>query len=167
MTRIATSRRRSVPTNVDGESFTNRQVQQIKFDGEPFEVILAAFNAAIRHPRSSPDDHGRSMTGTRVSLPMQYVIRELPFCQPSPHQRELDREHEKIRALYQRLKESSETSRPLQDRTRYGDENHPRFGSSQWMYPTRPLDCWRTLRRLGCVNPASIRLRFVRMCATG
>jgi chromosome condensin MukBEF complex kleisin-like MukF subunit len=94
-----------------GESLANWQVQQIKFDGEPLGAILAAFNVQLsgiyEAAKLATEDKVWRET---VSLPMQYVIREL-LTAVQRHQRELDREHENIRAFVPTLlRESSETS---------------------------------------------------------
>jgi chromosome condensin MukBEF complex kleisin-like MukF subunit len=111
MTRIRNSDDAQYQLTSMGESLANWQVQQIKFDGEPLGAILAAFNVqlsgiheAAQIAKEDKDWH------ERVSLPMQYVIREL-LSAVQRHQRELDREHEEIRAFVPTLlKESSETS---------------------------------------------------------
>lgn len=111
MTRIRNSDDSQYQLTSMGESLGSWQVQQIKFDGEPLGAILAAFNVQL----SGIHEAARSTTEDkdwheRVSLPMQYVIREL-LSAVQRHQRELDREHEEIRAFVPTLlKESSETS---------------------------------------------------------
>lgn len=94
-----------------GESLANWQVQQIKFDGEPLGAILAAFNVQLSGIREAAELATEDKDWhERVSLPMQYVIREL-LSAVQRHQRELDREHEEVRAFVPTLlKESSETS---------------------------------------------------------
>lgn len=111
MTRIRNSDDAQYQLTSMGESLANWQVQQIKFDGEPLGAILAAFNVQL----SGIHEAAQMITADkdwheRVSLPMQYVIREL-LSAVQRHQRELDREHEEIRAFVPTLlKESSETS---------------------------------------------------------
>jgi len=111
MTRIRNSDDSQYQLTSMGESLGIWQVQQIKFDGEPLGAILAAFNVQL----SGIHDAAQLATEDkdwheRVSLPMQYVIREL-LSAVQRHQRELDREHEEIRAFVPTLlKESSETS---------------------------------------------------------
>ena len=111
MTRIRNADDAQYQMTSIGESLANWQVQQIKFDGEPLGAILAAFNVQL----SGIHDAAEKVTEDkawheRVSLPMQYVIREL-LSAVQRHQRELDRQHEEIRAFVPTLlKESSEIS---------------------------------------------------------
>lgn len=111
MTRIRNSDDAQYQLTSMGESLANWQVQQIKFDGEPLGAILAAFNVQLSgiHEAAELATEDKAWH-ERVSLPMQYVIREL-LSAVQRHQRELDREHEEIRAFVPTLlKESSETS---------------------------------------------------------
>ncbi len=111
MTRIRNSDDAQYQLTSMGESLANWQVQQVKFDGEPLGAILAAFNVQL----SGIHEAAEMVTvdkawHERVSLPMQYVIREL-LSAVQRHQRELDRQHEEIRGFVPTLlKESSETS---------------------------------------------------------
>lgn len=111
MTRIRNADDAQYQLTSMGESLANWQVQQIKFDGEPLGAILAAFNVQLsgiyEAAKLATEDKAWH---ERVSLPMQYVIREL-LSAVQRHQRELDREHEEIRAFVPTLlRESSETS---------------------------------------------------------
>jgi chromosome condensin MukBEF complex kleisin-like MukF subunit len=94
-----------------GEALANWQVQQIKFDGEPLGAILGAFNVQLSgiHEAAQLATEDKDWND-RVSKPIQYVIGEL-LSAVQRHQRELDRQHEEIRAFVPTLlKESSETS---------------------------------------------------------
>lgn len=111
MTRIRNADDAQYQLTSMGESLGNWQVQQIKFDGEPLGAILAAFNVQLSgiHEAAQLSTEDK-IWHERVALPMQYVIREL-LSAVQRHQRELDREHEEIRAFVPTLlKESSETS---------------------------------------------------------
>lgn len=94
-----------------GESLATWHVQQVKFDGAPLGAILAAFNVQLSGIHEAAGLATDEKTWhDRVSLPMQYVIREL-LSAVQRHQRELDREHEEVRAFVPTLlRESSETS---------------------------------------------------------
>lgn len=111
MTRIRNSDNAQYQLTMMGESLANWQVQQIKFDGEPLGAILSAFNLQLSGIREAAELATEDKTWhDRVSLPMQYVIREL-LSAVQRHQRDLDREHEGIRKFIPTLlKESSETS---------------------------------------------------------
>lgn len=111
MTRIRNADDAQYQLTSMGESLAKWQVQQIKFDGEPLGAILAAFNVQLsgiyEAAKLATEDKAWH---ERVSLPMQYVIREL-LSAVQRHQRELDREHEEIRAFVPTLlRASSETS---------------------------------------------------------
>jgi chromosome condensin MukBEF complex kleisin-like MukF subunit len=94
-----------------GEALATWHVQLGKFDGEPLGAILGAFNVQLSgihaHAESAKDEKAWQ---EGVSLPIQYVIREL-LSAVQRHQRELDRQHEEFRNFVPTLlKESSETS---------------------------------------------------------
>ena len=94
-----------------GEAVADWQVQQIKFDGEPLGAILAAFNVQLASIHGlATDANEEKEWRDKVSVPMQYVIREL-LSSVQRHQRDLDRKHEEVRNFVPNLlKESSEAS---------------------------------------------------------
>jgi len=94
-----------------GENVANWHFEHTKFTGEPLAAILRAFNSQLVeiHLRSKEADTEEEWR-SEVLIQMQVVIKDM-LVNIQRHQRELDKQHEALRAFIPSLlNESSESS---------------------------------------------------------
>ncbi len=94
-----------------GESIASWHIEHTRFSGEPLAAILQVFNGQIvdLHTKALNLD-GNEDWRREILMPMQVVLKDM-LVNVQRHQRELDRQHEALRAFIPTLlTESSEAS---------------------------------------------------------
>lgn len=94
-----------------GESIASWHIEHTRFSGEPLAAILQVFNGQIvdLHAKA-PNLDGDEDWRREILMPMQVVLKDM-LVNVQRHQRELDRQHETLRAFIPTLlTENSEAS---------------------------------------------------------